>query len=76
MKMDMNTDEQMYVVVINVEEQYSVWPVNKILPLGWFAEKKIGTKPECLAYIKEIWLDMRPLSLRKSMSEQESISAN
>ncbi|WP_336779443.1 MbtH family protein [Paenibacillus illinoisensis] len=54
-------------VVVNHEEQYSIWPENKPNPNGWYDTAKTGSKEECLAYIKEVWTDMRPLSLRKSM---------
>ncbi|HET9838750.1 MAG TPA: MbtH family protein [Candidatus Angelobacter sp.] len=63
-------DQTIYRVVLNHEEQYSIWPANKELPLGWNDAGKSGTKEECLAYIKEVWTDMRPLSLRKKMQEQ------
>ena len=63
-------DQTMYRVVVNHEEQYSIWPTNKELPLGWNDAGKSGTKEECLAYIKQVWTDMRPLSLRKKMQEQ------
>lgn len=59
-----------YNVVINHEEQYSIWPVEKDMPLGWKAVGKTGSKEECLAYIKEVWTDMRPLSLRKAMEKK------
>jgi MbtH protein len=63
-------DETMvYKVVVNHEEQYSIWPDYKEMPAGWRAVGKSGLKPECLAYIKEAWTDMRPLSLRKQMAE-------
>lgn len=51
-------------VVLNHEEQYSIWPEARENPPGWRSEGKVGTKAECLAYIKEVWTDMRPLSLR------------
>jgi uncharacterized protein YbdZ (MbtH family) len=62
-------DTTVYKVVVNHEEQYSIWPEYKEIPLGWRAIGKSGPKPECLAYIKEVWTDMRPLSLRKKMEE-------
>tara|TARA_B100000614_G_C14515085_1_gene480181 strand:+ start:83 stop:289 length:207 start_codon:yes stop_codon:yes gene_type:complete len=52
-----------YQVVINIEEQYSIWPTLKNMPFGWNAVDKKGTKEECLACIKEVWGDMRPRSL-------------
>ncbi|HVT57687.1 MAG TPA: MbtH family protein [Thermoanaerobaculia bacterium] len=64
-------DKTIYTVVVNHEEQYSIWPAHRELPLGWTAVGKTGPKEECLAYIKEVWTDMRPLSLRKKMEEME-----
>ncbi|NJN95985.1 MAG: MbtH family NRPS accessory protein [Anaerolineales bacterium] len=63
-------DTTIYRVVVNHEEQYSIWPVGRELPLGWSEAGKSGSKEDCLAYIKEVWTDMRPLSLRKKMEEQ------
>jgi len=62
-------DTTIYNVVVNHEEQYSIWPSYRELPLGWRAAGKTGRKAECLEYIKEVWTDMRPLSLRKKMEE-------
>ena len=62
-------DTTIYKVVVNHEEQYSIWPEYKENPLGWKDVGKVGPKAECLAHIKEIWTDMRPLSLRKKMEE-------
>jgi MbtH protein len=60
-------DTAIYKVVVNHEEQYSIWPLNRNNPLGWRDVGKSGPKSECLEYIKEVWTDMRPLSLRKRM---------
>jgi MbtH protein len=65
------TNGEIYKVVVNHEEQYSIWPDYKEIPSGWRAEGTSGTKDECLARIDEVWTDMRPLSLRKKMAEQE-----
>jgi uncharacterized protein YbdZ (MbtH family) len=62
-------DTTTYNVVVNHEEQYSIWPDYKEIPKGWKKAGKTGPKAECLAYIKEVWTDMRPLSLRKKMEE-------
>jgi len=62
-------DKTIYKVVVNHEEQYSIWPEYKANPPGWNDVGKVGPKAECLAYIKEVWTDMRPLSLRKKMEE-------
>ncbi len=64
-----------YQVVINSEEQYSIWPEGRELPEGWKPVGKAGTKQECLDHIKTVWLDMRPLSLRKAMEAQDKASA-
>jgi MbtH protein len=58
-----------YEVVINQEGQYSVWPANKIVPNGWAAVGKQGSRESCLAFIGEVWTDMRPLTLRASMQQ-------
>ena len=60
-----------YKVVINHEEQYSIWPADRENALGWNDVGKQGTKEQCLDYIEEVWTDMRPLSLRKKMEEME-----
>lgn len=62
-------DATIYRVVVNHEEQYSIWPEYKEIPLGWNDVGMVGPKAGCLAYIKEVWTDMRPLSLRKKMEE-------
>jgi uncharacterized protein YbdZ (MbtH family) len=62
-------DTRTYKVVVNHEEQYSIWPEYKENPPGWKEVGKTGPKEECLSYIKEIWTDMRPLSVRNRMAE-------
>ncbi len=64
MDRDEKEDTTIYQVVINHEEQYSIWPAHRDIPLGWNAVGKAGTKDDCLAYIKEVWTDIRPLSHR------------
>ena len=66
-----NEEGIIYKVVMNHEEQYSIWPIDKVIPNGWREAGKSGVKAECLAYINEVWTDMRPLSLRKKMEETE-----
>jgi MbtH protein len=58
-------DTAIYKVVLNQEEQYSIWPADKPNPLGWRDAGKGGPKSECLSFIEEVWGDMRPLSLRE-----------
>jgi MbtH protein len=64
---DEREDPTIYKVVVNAEEQYSIWPADRENPLGWNDSGKTGTKQECMAYIQEVWTDMRPLSLRQAM---------
>jgi MbtH protein len=59
--------EEVFNVVVNHEEQYSIWPADRESPAGWREAGTSGTKDECLAYISDVWTDMRPLSLRKAM---------
>jgi MbtH protein len=69
--MNQNEPEEttIYKVVVNDEEQYSIWPADRENALGWRDAGKSGSKAECLAYIAEVWTDMRPASLRKKMEE-------
>lgn len=69
MSRDERDDSTIYKVVMNHEEQYSIWPADRENPLGWRDAGKSGPKQVCLDYITEVWTDMRPLSLRKSMEE-------
>ena len=64
-----DNEDATFDVVVNHEEQYSIWPTGRDIPAGWRAVGKTGTKKECTAYIDEVWTDMRPLSLRKRMEE-------
>lgn len=69
MSQDEREDTTIYKVVVNHEEQYSIWPADRENPLGWKDVGRQGPKAECLEYINEVWTDMRPLSLRKRMEE-------
>jgi len=64
-------DTRSFVVVINPEEQYSIWPTSKAIPSGWRATETTGSKKDCLAYINTVWTDMRPLSLRQKMAQEK-----
>ncbi|HEY0130921.1 MAG TPA: MbtH family protein [Allosphingosinicella sp.] len=64
---DANEDTTLCKVVVNHEEQYSIWPADRENPAGWNDAGRTGTKAECLAYIREVWTDRRPKSLRDSM---------
>ncbi|MER6618271.1 MbtH family protein [Streptomyces rishiriensis] len=63
------SDERTYSVVLNDEEQYSIWPADREPPAGWRKDGVEGPKDVCLAHIEEVWTDMRPLSLRRRMAE-------
>jgi len=64
-------DTRAYAVVVNDEEQYSIWLADRELPAGWRLEGVTGSKDECLLHIDEVWTDMRPLSLRRWMQEHD-----
>jgi MbtH protein len=65
-------ENRIYKVVVNDEEQYSIWFADRDQPTGWRAVGKEGPKEECLAYINKVWTDMRPLSLRGRMEMEET----
>jgi MbtH protein len=66
------TDEEQFTVVVNSEEQYSVWWADRPMPAGWTATGFSGSRDECLKHIGEVWTDMRPLSLRRRMERVAS----
>ncbi|MEU7429975.1 MbtH family NRPS accessory protein [Streptomyces sioyaensis] len=51
-------------VVVNHEEQYSIWPADLEIPGGWTDAGFQGAKEDCLAHVERVWTDMRPLSVR------------
>lgn len=63
--------EEQFVVVMNHEEQYSIWPVGRELPQGWSDAGFRGSKADCLLYIEDVWTDMRPASLRRAMEGKD-----
>jgi MbtH protein len=64
---DFTIDGDRFQVLINAEEQYSLWPAANPVPPGWTPVGPVGSKAECLAYVDAHWVDMRPKSLRDSM---------
>jgi MbtH protein len=60
-----DSGQRFYKVVVNEEEQYSIWLADRSVPAGWDEEGTEGTEEECLAHIEQVWVDMRPLSLRR-----------
>lgn len=64
-----DNSSELYFVVKNHEDQYSIWPSYKKIPDGWESIGDPKVKEECLSFIEEVWVDMRPLSLRKQMEE-------
>jgi len=74
--MSFDSEDMIFRVVVNHEEQYSIWPEYKDIPAGWREAGKTGTKKECLDYIETVWTDMRPLSLRQFMDSQQAARKN
>jgi len=70
-----NAAVETYWVVVNDEEQYSVWPTGREVPEGWRTVGVTGPKDECLTWIDTNWTDMRPLSLRRAMGDAPAASA-
>lgn len=66
--MDETEDTREYQVVVNHEEQYSIWLANREPPIGWKKIGPAGAKQQCLEYIKSVWTDLRPLSLRQHLA--------
>jgi MbtH protein len=64
-------DIQQFTAVNNDEGQYSIWPSDKEIPLGWKSSGKVGTKEECLSYVREVWTDMRPVSVRRMAGNED-----
>ncbi|MDT0262315.1 MbtH family protein [Jatrophihabitans lederbergiae] len=62
------SESEQYAVVVNDEEQYSVWPADRARPAGWHADGFVGDRQACLDHIEQIWTDMRPASLRRAMA--------
>jgi MbtH protein len=73
---DEDEDTRTYTVVINDEEQYSIWLADREIPDGWRAVGPTGPKAECLSHIEDVWTDMRPLSLRKWILERDAHEKN
>jgi MbtH protein len=67
---DKREETAIYKVIVNDQEQYSIWPADRTNAAGWKDAGKSGTKEECLAFIKDVWTDMRPRSVREKMEEQ------
>ena len=64
--------QELFVVVVNAEEQYSIWPARKPLPAGWSDAGFRGPRSKCLDYVETVWTDMRPLSIRRAMADDET----
>jgi MbtH protein len=71
--MAFDREDAVFKVLVNGEEQYSLWPEYKAVPAGWREAGKSGSKQECLAFIEAVWTDMRPLSLRRRMDGQAGL---
>jgi MbtH protein len=64
-----------YFVVINDEEQYSIWPADREPPAGWHVVGDARPREACLSYIEEVWTDMRPKSLREALRPGASLTS-
>lgn len=64
----LDDDTAVFAVVVNHEEQYSIWPADREVPAGWRTQGTPDTRAACLARIAELWTDMRPLGLRERMA--------
>jgi MbtH protein len=73
--MDKEEDTREYQVLVNSEEQYSLWLAGQAIPNGWRQVGPTGQKQVCLDYVKEVWTDMRPLSVRKAMEKYQAEQA-
>ena len=73
--MDKEEDTREYQVLVNIEEQYSLWLAGQAIPNGWRQVGPKGQKQVCLDYVKEVWTDMRPLSVRKAMEKYQAEQA-
>ena len=73
MGLDEQEDTTIYKVVVNHEEQYSIWPEYREIPPGWKEAGKTGTKPECLVFIERIWQDTRPMTLRRMQEIKQQL---
>jgi MbtH protein len=67
---DAAEDTRTYTVLVNDEEQYSLWLAELAIPGGWRSTGQVGLKQECLDYVRRVWTDLRPLSLRKALAAQ------
>jgi MbtH protein len=70
--MDETEETTTFKVLVNEEEQYSLWPARREPPPGWQDTGKRGTKAACVSFINDAWVDLRPLSLRKRMANKMS----
>lgn len=64
----MDDDKREYIVLMNTEEQYSLWLASRKVPAGWVVVGPKGKKKECLEWVGKTWTDMRPKSLREAMN--------
>lgn len=61
---DAEADETEWMVLVNAEGQYSLWPALNDVPAGWRATGPVGSEETCRVFVEEVWTDMRPVSLR------------
>jgi len=68
----MDDERHEFMVLVNDEEQHSLWPTFKPIPAGWRQVGPVGTKEQCLAYVEEAWPDITPLSVRKALARADA----
>jgi MbtH protein len=71
--MTWNSEETVFVVVVNAQEQYALWPAHRALPAGWHATDQRGDRQACLDFVDRVWTDMRPRSLREALKQDTEL---
>lgn len=67
--MSIDNESTEFLVLLNDQEQYSIWPSYRSIPAGWSEAGMKGNKQDCLQYINENWTDMRPKRLREALAD-------
>lgn len=72
---DARRESTVYKVVVNDEEQFSIWPAHRANPPGWHDEGTVGHRDACLDHIERVWTDMRPRSVRRQLDDTSAAVA-
>ena len=65
---DLTIDGDVFVVLVNDEDQHSLWPAAKAIPEGWSVVHPAASREASLAWVDRHWTDMRPPALRQAMA--------